>query len=192
LRLRGRSPMTQRQHVLSQALRCTPRNVTDLVDALEAAGLVVRGPASHRPPGDAGQPDHARRGRRGPNAASRRRPVVRRFQAGHALSVHRCSFSSLLTAYATLLMARPISRKPMGGRAQTRPGRAGLNSSRSEPLWCCAPTRRRPKAIERASPIGLRASSQRTWKARSPEHTGSRPRRPQPRGAANRLATGSR
>jgi DNA-binding MarR family transcriptional regulator len=36
--------MTQRQHVLSQALRCTPRNVTDLVDALEAAGLVSRGP----------------------------------------------------------------------------------------------------------------------------------------------------
>jgi DNA-binding MarR family transcriptional regulator len=41
-RLRGRSPMTQRE--LSQALRCTPRNVTDLVDALEAAGLVSRGP----------------------------------------------------------------------------------------------------------------------------------------------------
>jgi DNA-binding MarR family transcriptional regulator len=41
-RLRARSPMTQRE--LSQALRCTPRNVTDLVDALEAAGLVARGP----------------------------------------------------------------------------------------------------------------------------------------------------
>jgi DNA-binding MarR family transcriptional regulator len=33
---------TQRE--LSQALRCTPRNVTDLVDALEASGLVARGP----------------------------------------------------------------------------------------------------------------------------------------------------
>ena len=41
-RLRRQSPMTQR--ALSQALRCTPRNVTDLVDALEAAGLVARGP----------------------------------------------------------------------------------------------------------------------------------------------------
>ncbi len=41
-RLRARSPMTQRE--LSQQLRCTPRNVTDLVDALEAAGLVTRGP----------------------------------------------------------------------------------------------------------------------------------------------------
>ena len=41
-RLRARSPMTQRE--LSQALRCTPRNVTDLVDALETAGLVARGP----------------------------------------------------------------------------------------------------------------------------------------------------
>ena len=41
-RLRARSPMTQRE--LSEALRCTPRNVTDLVDALEAAGLVARGP----------------------------------------------------------------------------------------------------------------------------------------------------
>jgi len=41
-RLRARSPMTQRE--LSQALRCTPRNVTDLVDALQAAGLVARGP----------------------------------------------------------------------------------------------------------------------------------------------------
>jgi DNA-binding MarR family transcriptional regulator len=33
---------TQRE--LSQTLRCTPRNVTDLVDALEASGLVARGP----------------------------------------------------------------------------------------------------------------------------------------------------
>ena len=41
-RLRARSPMTQRE--LSQELRCTPRNVTDLVDALERAGLVARGP----------------------------------------------------------------------------------------------------------------------------------------------------
>ncbi len=40
--LRRHSPVTQRE--LSQALRCTPRNVTDLVDALEAAGLVARGP----------------------------------------------------------------------------------------------------------------------------------------------------
>ncbi|MBI3970060.1 MAG: MarR family transcriptional regulator [Chloroflexi bacterium] len=41
-RLRERSPMTQRE--LSQAVGCTPRNVTDLVDALEAAGMVARGP----------------------------------------------------------------------------------------------------------------------------------------------------
>ncbi len=41
-RLAGQEPMTQRQ--LSQALHCTPRNVTDLVDALETAGLVSRGP----------------------------------------------------------------------------------------------------------------------------------------------------
>jgi DNA-binding MarR family transcriptional regulator len=34
--------VTQRQ--LSQALHCTPRNVTDLVDALEASGLAARGP----------------------------------------------------------------------------------------------------------------------------------------------------
>jgi DNA-binding MarR family transcriptional regulator len=33
---------TQRE--LSQTLRCTPRNVTDLVDALEKSGLVARGP----------------------------------------------------------------------------------------------------------------------------------------------------
>ncbi len=34
--------MTQRE--LSQALRCTPRNVTGLIDALEAAGFVDRRP----------------------------------------------------------------------------------------------------------------------------------------------------
>jgi DNA-binding MarR family transcriptional regulator len=33
-------PRTQRE--LSQALKCTPRNVTGLVDALEAAGFVAR------------------------------------------------------------------------------------------------------------------------------------------------------
>jgi DNA-binding MarR family transcriptional regulator len=33
---------TQRE--LSQLLRCTPRNVTDLVDTLEASGLVAREP----------------------------------------------------------------------------------------------------------------------------------------------------
>jgi DNA-binding MarR family transcriptional regulator len=33
---------TQRE--LSQVLRCTPRNITDLVDTLEATGLVVREP----------------------------------------------------------------------------------------------------------------------------------------------------
>jgi DNA-binding MarR family transcriptional regulator len=33
---------TQRE--ISQLLRCTPRNVTDLVDMLEASGLVVREP----------------------------------------------------------------------------------------------------------------------------------------------------
>lgn len=41
-RLRGRGSMTQRQ--LSQELRCTPRNVTGLVDGLEASGLVERRP----------------------------------------------------------------------------------------------------------------------------------------------------
>jgi len=35
-------PRTQRE--LSQALKCTPRNVTGLVDALEAAGFVARNP----------------------------------------------------------------------------------------------------------------------------------------------------
>jgi DNA-binding MarR family transcriptional regulator len=41
-RLRQRGPATQRE--LSEDLRCTPRNVTGLVDALEAAGLVERRP----------------------------------------------------------------------------------------------------------------------------------------------------
>jgi len=41
-RLRRQGPMTQR--ALSESLRCTPRNVTGLVDALEASGLVVRRP----------------------------------------------------------------------------------------------------------------------------------------------------
>jgi DNA-binding MarR family transcriptional regulator len=35
-------PLTQRE--LSQTLKCTPRNVTGLVDALEAAGFVTRKP----------------------------------------------------------------------------------------------------------------------------------------------------
>ena len=38
--LRGQRGMTQRQ--LSEALRCTPRNVTGLVDGLEQVGLVKR------------------------------------------------------------------------------------------------------------------------------------------------------
>lgn len=41
-RLRQRGPATQRE--LSEDLRCTPRNVTGLVDALEVAGLVERRP----------------------------------------------------------------------------------------------------------------------------------------------------
>jgi len=41
-RLHRQGPMTQR--ALSQVLQCTPRNVTGLVDALEAGGLVVRQP----------------------------------------------------------------------------------------------------------------------------------------------------
>ena len=41
-RLHQHGPMTQRQ--LSEALRCTPRNVTGLVDALEGSGLVERRP----------------------------------------------------------------------------------------------------------------------------------------------------
>lgn len=41
-RLRGQGPMVQRE--LSQALRCTPRHVTGLVDALQSAGLVERQP----------------------------------------------------------------------------------------------------------------------------------------------------
>lgn len=40
--LHGGGPLTQRE--LSQTLRCTPRNVTGLVDALEAAGFVTRKP----------------------------------------------------------------------------------------------------------------------------------------------------
>lgn len=39
-RLQRRGPSTQR--ALSEDLRCTPRNVTGLVDALETAGLVER------------------------------------------------------------------------------------------------------------------------------------------------------
>ena len=39
---------TMMQRELSQALRCTPRNVTGLLDALEASGLVER----HPHPGD--------------------------------------------------------------------------------------------------------------------------------------------
>jgi DNA-binding MarR family transcriptional regulator len=41
-RLHQLGPVTQRE--LSEALRCTPRNVTGLVDALEAGGLVAREP----------------------------------------------------------------------------------------------------------------------------------------------------
>lgn len=41
-RLHATGPQTQR--ALSEALRCTPRNVTGLVDALEAAALVRREP----------------------------------------------------------------------------------------------------------------------------------------------------
>lgn len=41
-RLHATGPQTQRK--LSEALRCTPRNVTGLVDALEAAQLVRREP----------------------------------------------------------------------------------------------------------------------------------------------------
>jgi DNA-binding MarR family transcriptional regulator len=41
-RLYHRGPMTQRE--LSQALNCTPRNVTGLLDALQADALVSRGP----------------------------------------------------------------------------------------------------------------------------------------------------
>jgi DNA-binding MarR family transcriptional regulator len=39
-RLHGRGPMMQRE--LSQALRCTPRHVTALIDQLEAGGLAAR------------------------------------------------------------------------------------------------------------------------------------------------------
>jgi len=41
-RLRREGPQTQR--ALSLLLECTPRNVTGLVDALESAGYVARGP----------------------------------------------------------------------------------------------------------------------------------------------------
>jgi DNA-binding MarR family transcriptional regulator len=41
-RIGRHGPLTQRE--LSDALRCSPRNVTGLVDALEAAGLAVRTP----------------------------------------------------------------------------------------------------------------------------------------------------
>ena len=40
-RLRREGPQTQR--ALSRLLQCTPRNVTGLVDALEASGYVARG-----------------------------------------------------------------------------------------------------------------------------------------------------
>jgi DNA-binding MarR family transcriptional regulator len=41
-RLHGEGPLMQRE--LSEALRCTPRHVTGLVDQLEGAGLAERGP----------------------------------------------------------------------------------------------------------------------------------------------------
>lgn len=41
-RLQHGGPMTQRE--LSEALRCSPRNVTGLVDALEGSGLAARNP----------------------------------------------------------------------------------------------------------------------------------------------------
>jgi DNA-binding MarR family transcriptional regulator len=41
-RLYHQGPMTQRE--LSEALKCTPRNVTGLLDALQADGLASRGP----------------------------------------------------------------------------------------------------------------------------------------------------
>jgi len=41
-RLQRQGPMTQRE--VSQALQCTPRNVTGLVDALQADGYVLREP----------------------------------------------------------------------------------------------------------------------------------------------------
>jgi DNA-binding MarR family transcriptional regulator len=41
-RLHRQGPMTQRE--LSEAMRCTPRNVTGLVDALERDGYAARGP----------------------------------------------------------------------------------------------------------------------------------------------------
>jgi DNA-binding MarR family transcriptional regulator len=41
-RLHRQGPMTQRE--LSEAMRCTPRNVTGLVDALERDGYATRGP----------------------------------------------------------------------------------------------------------------------------------------------------
>jgi DNA-binding MarR family transcriptional regulator len=41
-RLYHQGPMTQRE--LSEALKCTPRNVTGLLDALQADGLTSRGP----------------------------------------------------------------------------------------------------------------------------------------------------
>lgn len=40
--LHERGPMVQRE--LSQALQCTPRHVTGLIDILEAQGWVARGP----------------------------------------------------------------------------------------------------------------------------------------------------
>jgi DNA-binding MarR family transcriptional regulator len=40
--LHREGPRTQRE--LSQVLKCTPRNVTGLVDALQTAGFVARGP----------------------------------------------------------------------------------------------------------------------------------------------------
>src|SRR5260370_17154108 len=47
--LHQRGPMVQRE--LSQALRCTPRHVTGLIDVLEAQGWVARSPhPPDRPP----------------------------------------------------------------------------------------------------------------------------------------------
>lgn len=43
--LYGQGPLTQRE--LSEILKCTPRNVTGLIDALSAASLVNRSPHPH-------------------------------------------------------------------------------------------------------------------------------------------------
>jgi hypothetical protein len=88
-RLQRGGPATQRE--LSEALRCSPRNVTGLVDALEAAGLVTRSAhptdGRHRRQPHAAWSENRKRlpgGLPGARFASSRRSLSRRPRRPHS------------------------------------------------------------------------------------------------------------